>query len=85
MQVWKKRSRVKNPGNKMAKNKRKAVEDPLPADVGEDDEMWLGEFDLDDEDDELDDPPPTQPNPQVHVLRHFIVFHCWSQVVIKQT
>jgi hypothetical protein len=66
VQDWKKRSRVKIKCNKMPKKKEKAVEDPLPAEnVGEDDELWLGEFDLEDEDDELDDPPPAQPNPQV--------------------
>lgn len=73
MQDWKKRSRVKIKCSKMPKNKRKAVEDPLPADVGEDDELWLGEFDLDDEDDELDDPPPAQPNPQVQVLSQILL------------
>ena len=59
MQDWKKRSRVRNPGNKMAKNKRKAVEDPLPADVGEDDE--------------LDDPPLAPPNPQVFSFFHYML------------
>ena len=73
MEVWKKRSRVKFKCSKMAKNKRKAIEDPLPADVGEIDELWLGEFDLDDEDDELDDPPPARPNPQVHVLSQILL------------
>jgi hypothetical protein len=52
VQDWKKRNKVKIICSKMPKNKKKAVEDPLPAeDVGEDDE--------------LDDPPPAQPNPQV--------------------
>jgi hypothetical protein len=65
---------VKNPRGKMAPNKRKSHVDPLP---GEDeDESWLGEFELDEDDnDEFGEAQLAQPLPQVCAFNWCFLFH----------
>ena len=59
-----KKNRVKNPRGKMTPNKIKSHADPLH---GEDeDELWLGKFELDEDDnDEFSEVQLAQPLPQV--------------------
>ena len=55
---------MKNPRGKMAPNKRKAPVDPL--DGEDEDDMWLGEFELDEDDnEEFAEAQHPQPLPQV--------------------